>query len=213
MNRSIVILAATAALVGCAATQLNASVHTQGTWPSGRNPGTYAFQRLPSQQADAPEQDRIEADARAALARAGFQPAPDGTAEVLVQLARRSGQIGGYVGPFGAPYGGPYGFGGIYGAGWRGGPWGWGYGAGWAFAPYDYGPVYFSEVAVLIVDARSQAPLYESRARSDTHAGGDRQIWSALFEAALRDFPYNAVSPRQVVVPLPAPAAAASAAR
>jgi hypothetical protein len=73
------------------------------------------------------------------------------------------------------------------------------------------GPVYFSEVAVLIVDALSQAPLYESRARSDTYAGGDRQIWSALFEAALRDFPYNAVSPRQVVVQVaPAPPAASA---
>ncbi len=212
MHRSIAILIATALLAGCAATQLDANVHTQGTWPNGRTPGTYAFQRLPS-QADAPEQVLIEADARAALARAGFKAAQDAAPDVLVQLSRRSGQVGGYGGTFGAPFGAPYGFGGMYGGAWRGGPWGWGYGAGWALAPYDIAPVYVSEVAVLIVDARTQASLYESRARSDTYAGGDRQVWSALFEAALRDFPYNAVSPRQVVVNLAPAAAAASAAQ
>ncbi|MEO7855306.1 MAG: DUF4136 domain-containing protein [Rubrivivax sp.] len=212
MNRPLLIAIVPAVLCGCAVTQLDANVHTQGAWPGGRAPGTFAFQRLPSQQIDVKEQDKIEADAQPALERAGFKPAPNGTPDVLVQLARRSGQSGGYPGPIVGFT--PYGFGGVYGGGWRGA--GWGYGAGWAFAPYDFAPVYFSEVAVLIVDAQSQATLYESRARTDIYAG-DRQLWSALFEAALRDFPYNAVSPRQVVVqllpPQAPPQAAASAPR
>ena len=52
-----------ALLPGCAATHLDASVHTVGNWPSGRTPDTFAFQRLPSQQAHAKEQDRREAEA------------------------------------------------------------------------------------------------------------------------------------------------------
>ncbi len=208
MNRSQLMAFLPAALCGCAATQLDSTVHSQGAWPGGREPGTYAFQRLPSQQSDAIEQDQIEADAQPALARAGFKAVHNGAPDVRVQLARRSGQSSGYPGPFGGFA--PYGFGGMYGGAWRGA--GWGYGAGWAFAPYDFAPVYFSEVAVLIVDANSQATLYESRARTDIFVG-DRLLWSALFEAALRDFPYNAVSPRQVVVKLAPAAAAASAPR
>ena len=47
------LFALAALLSGCAATQLDANVHTVGTWPQGRAPGTFAFERLPSQQARA----------------------------------------------------------------------------------------------------------------------------------------------------------------
>jgi hypothetical protein len=64
---------------------------------------------------------------------------------------------------------------------------------------------------VLIVDVRTGQPLYESRAQTSDSAG-ESTTRQALFRAALRDFPYAAVSPRTVSVDLPlTPPAAASA--
>jgi hypothetical protein len=54
----------------------------------------------------------------------------------------------------------------------------------------------------LIRDRRSGAPLYEARAVSDGYSAGDTSVLGAMFEAALKDFPTPAVSPRKVVVPL-----------
>lgn len=148
-----------ALFAGCAATQLDANVHTVGTWPQGRAPGTFAFERLPSQQARADEQARLEAAAQPALAQAGFKPAAGAPPDVLVQVADRSMQ-GWVAGP--DPFFGP-GWGGmsVYGGRWRPGPWGpgWGWGGGYGLG----GSVPFSltEVSVLILDAQSQKPLYE----------------------------------------------------
>lgn len=196
-------------LAACAATQLDVNVHSQGAWPGTRAPGAYAFQRLPSQKADDTLQQALETAARPALQRAGFVPAAADQADVLVQLAARKSEAandlpGAYADPLWMPYGPAFGY---YGA-WGGRPWGYGWGWGWG------GPVAVVydvfEVSVLILDARSQATLYESRAKS-AGTGDMAQTWAALMSAALMDFPYNAVSPRQVVVPLTAPAAVASA--
>lgn len=196
--KTFVALALAALLAGCAATQLDANVHTVGAWPQGRVPGTFAFERLPSQQARADEQGRLEAAAQPALERAGFKPAAGAQPDVLVQVADRSMQ-GWMAGPdpfFGPPWGGPP----VYGGRWRSGPWGPGWGGGYGFG----GNVPFSltEVSVLILDARSQTPLYESRALNDG-AQPDQITREALFAAALKDFPFNAVSPRRVTVGLP----------
>ena len=60
---------------------------------SGRpraRPGTYAFDRLPSQQAQPESQQRLEDAAHQALAALGFTAAPAGaTPDVLVQLGAR----------------------------------------------------------------------------------------------------------------------------
>ena len=189
-------LAVIVLLPGCAATHLDANVHTVGNWPSGRTPDTFAFQRLPSQQAHAKEQDRREAEATAAMVRAGFKPASADSADVLVQVAARTIEGTAWLGDpmFMGPTMG------FYGGRWAGR--GWGYGAGWGVGFANAVPFNAYEVAVLIVDARTQQTLYESRARSDG-TWSDKQGWMALFEAALRDFPFNAVSPRRVTVDLP----------
>ena len=104
-------------LAGCAATRLDATVHTSGNWPVGRVPGSFAFERLPSQMAQPEAQDRLEAETLPALEQAGFKPVSGGeTPDVRVQVAARTiqGQVV-YAGPY---YGGPW------------GPWGgWG---GWS---------------------------------------------------------------------------------
>ena len=58
------------------------------------------------------------------------------------------------------------------------------------------------EVAVLIRDRRSQRIVYETRASYLNRWNSDA-ILGAMFEAAMKDFPTPALSPRTVVVNLP----------
>ena len=100
MQRRALILAtlpalALATLSGCAALQtLSVDVSTFGEWPAARGPGargSYAFERLPSQQQQrADEQQALETAAAAALARAGFTPVAAGAEpDLVVQLGAR----------------------------------------------------------------------------------------------------------------------------
>ena len=202
MLRTISLLALAALTSGCASTRLDANVHTVGAWPAGRVPASFAFERLPSQAAHAQEQDRLEAEALPAIEQAGFRRAQGEPADVLVQVAARTiqGQVI-YADPFFSPVWGGVG---LYGGRWRGA--GWGYGAGWGWgwgygAGYNY-PYYAYEVSLLILDARTKQALYETRAQSDGN-WPDEGTWAALCAAALKDFPYAAVSPRRVTIDLP----------
>lgn len=209
MMRWIAAAAAALALAGCAVTRIDTTVNTTGRWPEGRPLGHYAFQRLPSQQAQPQEQAQIEAEARPAIEAAGFAPAGPGGADVLVQVAVRSALV---PVPYADPFIGPtWGYAGA----WRGPGWGWGWGGGWG---WGYAPAVswftFSEASVLIVDAKSGQPLYESRAQTDVSTT-EPTLREALFRAALADFPYPAVSPRRVRIdlPLPPPSGASAPAR
>ena len=54
-----------AALTGCAAmNNLTSDVSSYSAWPADRKPGTYAFERLPSQQLRADRSQAIEDGAR-----------------------------------------------------------------------------------------------------------------------------------------------------
>jgi Domain of unknown function (DUF4136) len=194
----LALLALAATLGGCASTRLDADVHTIGGWPEGRVPGGFAFERLPSQAAHAAEQDQLEAAALPAIERAGFKPALDATPDVLVQVAERMLQA---QGVYPDPFLGTFWMGNaIYGGGrWRGAAWGSGW--GWGYGIGTTVPYYVVEVSVLILDARSKQALYEARARSDG-SWLDERTRPALFVAALKDFPYTAVSPRRVTVDL-----------
>jgi hypothetical protein len=55
---------------------------------------------------------------------------------------------------------------------------------------------------VLIRDRKSNQALYETHARY-TSSWTSEAVLPALFEAALKDFPQPALSPRPVVVMLP----------
>jgi hypothetical protein len=66
---------------------------SHGDWPADRKPGSYAFERLPSQQAQAAEADALEAPpaggaAEGRLRARGRRQEPD----VLVQLGARTGR-------------------------------------------------------------------------------------------------------------------------
>lgn len=191
-------LAVPALLAGCAGLDtVTSDVSSFGDWPAGRAPGRYAFERLPSQQAQPEQAALLERAAAPALAKAGFEPAAAGQEpDVLVQLGARAARVASPVwddplwlrGGFGRYHRGP----------WMGPSWG----LGWAYAP----PRYEQEAALLLRDRASGKPLYETRAASDGSGRADEATLAAMFTAALADFPRPALSPRRVSVPRVAPA-------
>lgn len=200
MMKTLASLAAVAALAGCASLNtIDSNVSAFSRWPAGRAPATYAFERLPSQQAHPQQTQMLEDSARRAVEAAGFAPAPEGsTPDVSIQLGARVAETdrspfddpfwyGSYgiwhrpfaYGRFGRPFFGP---------GWRGS---WGPG-------HDY-PYYEREVALLIRDKRSGDPLYEARAASEGTSSAVADVLPAMFSATLRDFPAgSATNPHRV---------------
>jgi hypothetical protein len=183
-------------LSGCAAMRsVSSEVSSFGEWPSDRRPGTYAFERLPSQQARAAETEALEAAASGALRKAGFTPVAAGQQpDVLVQVGASDARVIA-VHPWDDPLWWRGGFG--Y---WRYSPWvspRWGLGM-----RYDV-PRYERQVGVLIRDRASGKPLYESRASSEGNLPAEGAVLGAMFEAALMDFPKLGMNPRRVVVELP----------
>ncbi len=194
MKRLLALLAATLLVAGCSGLRSVASdVTSFGEWPAERKPASYAFDRLPSQQARAAETERLENAARPALEKAGFTPAAEGAkADVLVQVGARLARSDAYY-----PWGDPFWWNGGFGY-YRGGPW---RGPTWGFsARFPITPRYDREVAVLIRDRASNKPLFEAHASNDGTSGLDSETLGAMFEAAMTDFPRLGVNPRRVVV-------------
>ncbi len=196
LNRrlTLIVAAATAAL-GLSACSgpytVSADVSSYGNWPAGRHAGSYAFDRLPSQQQSeeaAKRQGQLEDAAKGALEKAGFKPATDAkTADVLVTLGAR---ITAYD-P--VPWNDPLWW------RWRGhlispryGYAGWG-GWGWRQDPF-FDQRYDRAVAVLVRDRASGEALFETHASNEGMTMGGDSTLAALFEASLAEFPK--VSPK-----------------
>ena len=201
--RAWLMLAFMACLSGCASvTALQAQIASYGDWPSGRAPGTYAFDRLPSQETQPQAQQMLEDAAHRALTAAGFTAAAPGVKpDVLVQVGARTTRYD--AGPWGDPWWGPGGWYGYGHVGWGRRPWFGPYGY-----PYPYWSGYYSswtyydrQVALMLRDGASGAPLYEARARSDAYSS-DSNTLTAMFRAALADFPKSGSVPHGVSVPL-----------
>jgi uncharacterized protein DUF4136 len=203
--RTIAAGVAAAVLAGCASLYtLQTEVSSYSRWPAGRTPASYAFERLPSQQARPQQAQQFEDAARPAIEAAGFTPVLEGSvADVTVQVGARITATD--LSPFADPfwyggrvwhrpflyrrYGGP-----IWGPGWRHGFWD---------PSFDF-PDYEREVALLIRDKRSGDPLYEARATSEGTSAAVTTILPAMYFAAMRDFPAGSTSnPHPVGVELP----------
>ncbi len=191
---------ALAVLAGCASLDtLDSVVSTFSRWPAGRAPATYAFERLPSQQAYPQQSQVLEDSARRAIEGAGFVAAAEGTApDVSIQLGARITETD--RSPFDDPFW--YGPGGAFprplAYGRFGRPY-WGPRFGYLGAGYYDLPYYQREVAVLIRDKRSGEPLYEARANSDGTSSSVSTLLPAMFSAALKDFPNGgATNPHRV---------------
>ncbi len=199
MLKLITLLAAALTLAGCAALRnLNSEVSSYGQWPADRKPGSYVFERLPSQQARPERQQALEDAARRAVETAGFTPAADDkSADVSVQLGARvsANDRSPYDDPFwwrGGFFYAPYPHHARFGRGF------WGPGFGLQYTS----PSYEREVALLIRDRKSGQPLYEARASNDGLSPAIDSLLPAMFEAALKDFPAGGINPRRVTVQL-----------
>lgn len=199
---AMLVLSGAAWLSGCASLNaVDTEVATFNRWPAGRRPASYAFERLPSQQAQAPRQARLEALARPALETAGFTLAANPkAADVTVQIGARSNRAD--ISPYDDPLW------------WRGGLYASHHGRRgyWRGSPHYFGappsqfdnPRYEREVALLIRDRASNDPLFEVRATNEGNTPGGDALMQIMFTAALRDFPYaGVVEPRVVRVQLP----------
>ena len=184
---------------GCA-TQISSDVSTFGSWPADRRPGTYVFERLPSQQ-DQPEQQRMEDAARAAIEAAGFRPAADAqTSDVAVLIGTRL--IAADFSPINDPI---WWNGGLYRTrfghpGFLG--FGAGFGRGFGFGPDDTLRRYVREVSVLIRDRKSGSVVYETHASSDGVLPLTPTLMTAMFQAALTPFPGTDAKARSIMTPL-----------
>ena len=179
-------------LLGACATphQLDNDVSTYSQWPTQRKPASYAFERLPSQEARPEQQQQLEDAARHALEAAGFtSSAEPKDADVSVQVGARmsAAERAIYEDPF-------------Y---WRGGfstRWRRGLHSSWGLV-YTV-PSYAREVALLIRDRKSGQVLYEARASNTGSSNAGPALLSAMFDAAMKDFPHTGVNPRRVTVEL-----------
>lgn len=194
MNRRHALLglsAATATLGGCASVPtLRCEVTAFGQWPPGVTAGSFVFDRLPSQQAYPAAALALENLARPALSMAGFVEAPDPQgAKFLVQAGARASRTAR------APWDDPL--------WWRGGAHlrSWGH-PGWAHRWRTDAPRYEREVALLVRERTSGAPLYEARATSEGYTATSAEVMSAMFVACLQHFPQTFSTPKTVMVTL-----------
>lgn len=193
------VLAASLLLGACTGMKtVTSEVSTYGDWPASRGAGSYAIERLPSQQAAGKQQDEIEQGAHQALQAAGFKPAVDGAPpDVVVQIGARITRYDR------APWDDPLWWH-PYGVRWAEPAWPgpaspfW---SPWSFRwRYDYRTEYQREVGVLVRDKATGQPLYEARARTDGITAGGQAVIAAMFAAALKDFPKVQNEPHDVSV-------------
>lgn len=217
--RLVVAAGALLALSGCASVFLvDNQVQSYARWsdrptPAGaaapipQAPQVYRFERLPSQQdsRSGAGQDELEKLAAISLAKVGWTPAAAGvTAPWTVEVS------GGTLRLPRAPWESPY-----------DGYWGGGFVPGFGFPGRDYvvtgsgqviyaplflrmeTPYYKREVSVIIRHAASGRVVYETRAAHDGRWNSSNALWTAMLDAALRDFPAPPAGLRQVNIELP----------
>lgn len=211
---------ALALLAGCASVyRVDSQVQSFARWGDARSPATapaatspipqapqvYRFERLPSQATENATrgQDELEAITRTALAKHGWTLADPGVAaRWAVQVA--AGTVKLPRAPWEEPWDG-YGYWGGFG----GFP-GRDYvvtGSGqviWApmYMRMDL-PYYQRKVSLLIRNASSGQVAYETHAAHDGRWNSSAELWGAMLDAALQDFPAPPAGVRQVNIDVP----------
>ena len=217
--RMAVAAGALLALSGCASVFLvDNQVQSYARWadrptPSGaatpipQAPQVYRFDRLPSQQDQraGAGQDALEKLAAISLAKVGWTQAaagvtPPWTVEVSGNTLRLPR----------APWESPF-----------DSYWGGGFGPGFGFPGRDYvvtgsgqivyaplflrmeTPYYQREVSLVIRHAASGRVVYETRAAHDGRWNSSNPLWTAMLDAALRDFPTPPAGLRLVNIEVP----------
>lgn len=188
-------------MTGCASLRLvDTDVTAFPKWTAAPpGPGTaYRFERLPSQQNLAAQQDAVEADARTALAKVGMELNP-AVARYSVQVVATTQIIErgypGFDGGFGGIFGGP----GVFlGGGNRG------LGFGLSFPMRFPEPTYFKrELSMLMRELISQQVVFETRAFHDGVWSDTQAVFPAMMDAALRGFPEPPPGTRRINLEIP----------
>jgi len=174
-----------AALAACASTRLiDSDVRSFRSESSDLAAASYQFERLPSQQADAPAQAQRESWASAVLQRVGLTLAEQGP-RYTVQLGVATEQVARSDAGFRRHWG------------------------GFAGAPVLGQPLvimplepmlYRFQVQVLVRDAQSRQVVYEASAQHTGPWSDQTNILPAVLLAAMRDFPQGTAGPTHVSV-------------
>lgn len=176
------------ALAGCSTTRLIdsqvRSFTTTADVPAD-GPFSFRFERLPSQQADAQAQDRVEDMALPVLAQKGLLPdalAPRFTLELRMAMEAANQTD---------PFHGHWGFGTI--------------GSGVWMQPMPMGlqaTSYRYSVHLLLRDAASKAVVFESTAQHEGPWSDRAAVLPAVLLAAVQDFPQGSDKARRVLIDL-----------
>lgn len=192
-------------MTGCSTVRLvDSDVTAFSRWSAAPPaPGTpYRFERLPSQQALAvqQDQDRVEALARTALARVGLDLAPNiarySVQVVVSTLVLDRGVYGGpgYYGGFGFPMTGVFMGGSSRGAS---------LGLGMSFPLRFPDPYFKRELSLLMRELSTGQVVFETRAVHDGVWSDTLAVLPAMLDAALLGFPQPPPGTRRVNVEIP----------
>lgn len=193
-------------LSGCASVYVvDSQVQGFARWDAAsapQPPQAYRFERLPSQSVDgqARTQDALEALTRTALARAGWSLAEaPASAAWTVQVVASSVRLP--RSPWADPWPHPWGSDRFWGGGqlFIGGGAAFG---GVGFMRLDL-PYHQRQVALLIRRASDGQVAFETRAAHDGVWNDTPELWGAMLDAALRDFPTPPVGMRPVRIEVP----------
>ena len=183
-------------LAGCSGLRVvESDVTAFSAWtsaPPGPNTA-YRFERLPSQQVQAAQQDLIERSAIPSLAKVGLviDPAKARLAVTIsanTQVAPRRGY----------GYGSPNVF---LGAGNFGSSVGFSFPFGGPFAtPFPADPYYLREIRIQMRDLADQKVVFETTALSDSPWGDGYALLPAIIDAALLGFPQPPAGTRRIKI-------------
>lgn len=203
MFRSFIAIFVALWLTGCGTLRLvDTDVRSYATRPLVPLGATYRFERLPSQQADAGQQARLEAMAQQALSQAGLQR-NDAAASYSVQVS--AGMKVDPYSPWDQPSSG-------WGPGWN---FGWGVQSGNVLiagaSPFmglpgfglNQTPYYWRQVSLIIRNLSTHQVVYESHAAHDGRWADSDAVLPAMFEAALKDFPNPPPGVRRINIEIP----------
>jgi hypothetical protein len=184
-------------LAGCSGLRVvESDVTAFSAWtsvPPGPNT-PYRFERLPSQQVQAAQQDLIEGSAIASLAKVGLVIDP-AKARLAVTITANTQVAARYTG-YG--YGSPNVF---LGAGNFGSSVGFSFPFGGPFAtPYPADLYYLREIRIQMRDLTDQKVVFETTALSDSPWGDGYALLPAIIDAALLGFPQPPPGTRRIKV-------------
>jgi hypothetical protein len=187
-------------MAGCSTARLvDSDVTAFSRWSAAPPaPGTpYRFERLPSQQTFAAQQDQVEALARTALAKVGLDLNPTvarySVQVVLATLVLERAPYGGAgYGGFGFPMPGFFLGGGSRGAS-----------LGVSFPMHFPEPYFKRELSILMRELSTGQIVFETRAVHDGVWSDTLAVLPAMLDAALMGFPQPPPGTRRVNVEIP----------